>query len=289
MTDTLRWLDELGPDAPERELLVAGRDARPPPGTADAEWQALCVALAATAGASGAAASGVVANSVAAKGASGIVVSKAALATSFGIGVKWFVAGAALGCGVASMSAVVQHVGTRERSRTPEPLVAAARTPAPKPRAPDGAVAFAPRAGEPARAAAEPPSSDSARLASAEVRAGAAEPATLPPVSVPGPASAEFAPALAPSTAPLAEQARELAEVKRLIDAGSASEALRRLEATRSGGVPFALAEERDALYAQALDEAGRRAPARAAARVFVARYPRSPYLETLRRLLAEE
>jgi hypothetical protein len=108
-------------------------------------------------------------------------------------------------------------------------------------------------------------------------------PAARPPeVALPAPTSSP------PATATLSEQARELAETKRLIDAGSAAEALRRLEANRGANAPFALSEERDALYVQALYRARRRAEARLAARQFVIRYPESPYLETLRQLLAQ-
>jgi hypothetical protein len=287
MTNTLRWLDELPPGAPERELLVAGTNARPPPGAVDAEWQALCVALTATAGVSSAATGVVVANS-AAKGASGVVVSKATVLGSWVVGAKWFVAGAALGCGVAGASAVVQHVGGSARSPAPaRPATPVARPASPNLRSAKPAAALATVAEMPNTAAetSHPELGGPPRFSARPDVSVHVEP---PVTSVPGAASAEFAAPLPSAMAPLAEQARELAEVKRLIDAGSASEALRRLGATRRTGAPFALSEERDALYVQALDEARRRADARLAAREFLVRYPRSPYLETMRRLLAE-
>jgi len=289
MTDTLRWLDELPLGAPERELLVAGKQARPPAGAVDAEWQALCLALTATAGATSAVTSGV-ANSVAAKSASGIVASKATAVTSWVIGVKWFVAGAALGCGVAGASAVAQHVGGHAASPAPAaPALVAARPASPRVHASNGGGALAPSVVELPNGAVEPSLSEPAKPGHPGLRPDVSAHAELPVTSSPGSASAEFPAPLPPATAPLAEQARELAEVKRLLDAGSATAALQRLAATQRAGAAFALAEERDALYVQALDKAHRRTDARLGAQEFLVRYPRSPYLETMRRLLAEE
>ena len=45
-----RWLDELPLESAERALLLAGKSAQPPSGSADANWQALSVALTAPAG-----------------------------------------------------------------------------------------------------------------------------------------------------------------------------------------------------------------------------------------------
>ncbi len=288
MTNTLQWLDELPPDAPERELLVAGRNARPPAGAVDAEWRALSVALTA-AGVSSAATSGVVANSVAVKSASGVVASKATVLTSWVVAAKWFVAGAALGCGVAGASAVVQHVGGLEtRPARPRPAIPAARQASPKMRTAKAAAAAAPSATGAPNTVLEPSQPESTSPARSGVRSDLSVRGEPPVMGVPAPAAAEFPAPFPPAAAPLAEQARELAEVKRLIDAGAANEALRRLAATRRVGAPFALSEERDALYVQALDEARRRADARLAAREFSVRYPRSPYLEAMRQLLAE-
>ncbi len=108
MTDATHWVDELPLDAPERELLLAGKAARPPEGSMDADWQALCVVLGATA-AGGASASGVALNSAGAKTVSAVLATKAAAAAPWVVTAKWFVMGAALGCGVAGASAVVQR------------------------------------------------------------------------------------------------------------------------------------------------------------------------------------
>jgi hypothetical protein len=88
------------------------------------------------------------------------------------------------------------------------------------------------------------------------------------------------------STGPsLAAEARQLAQVKRLLDAGATAEALRQLATNFGAGEPTLLSEERDALYVQALTRAGRGTEARARAREFLSRYPRSPYVESIRRV----
>ncbi|HET7538907.1 MAG TPA: hypothetical protein VFK05_03520, partial [Polyangiaceae bacterium] len=108
--------------------------------------------------------------------------------------------------------------------------------------------------------------------------------ATPAPPNAPAPLAAVGSEA--DKTASLSQQARELAELKRLIDSGASSEALRRLE--HSPEAASLLTEERDALYVQALARAQRRDEARTAARRFLAHYPHSPYFETIRQLLAD-
>ena len=76
--------------------------------------------------------------------------------------------------------------------------------------------------------------------------------------------------------------------MKRLLDAGSTEEALRRLEATFGVGAASSLPEERDALYVQALERAGRPTEAKVRARLFLTRYPRSPYVTRIRRVAEE-
>jgi len=108
-------------------------------------------------------------------------------------------------------------------------------------------------------------------------------------LGTPQPAGAPSSNSAEEKTASLARQARELAELKRLIDHGSATEALSRLDKNFSAGTPSVLSEERDALYVQALARAQRRDEARRFARQFLVRYPHSPYFETMRQLLTEE
>lgn len=282
MSDPTRWLEELPSDAPERELLLAGRAARPPAGAVDDDWRTLSASLGGAAAGSSAT-SGIRLKSVAAKAASATLVSKAAAAAPWAVTAKWFALGMALGCGVAGASAVVERAshGAVQPARTAPVVVVTAK-----------AAPIRPSSLRPAARvsrSAEPPSVAVSPAAPVEERRVQSARADVSVRREPPVASEPTALEPEATTEALAEQARELAEVKRLIDAGSASEALRRLTATRRGGAPFALAEERDALYVQALGSAQRRQEAALAAREFLARYPHSPYLEAMQRLLAGE
>lgn len=287
MTNAKRWLEELPPGAPERDLLLAGRGARAPLHCVDESWQALSLALGTTVTAGAAAANSAV-HAAAAKTAAG-AVGHAATAGSFAVGVKWFVTGVVLGCGVTGAAAVVERVGhgparqASSETATPATEQRAARlrgarerraplaSPGPGVAATEDPAAVAVRAHD---VGSSPPSFAARREAPTTQRAA---PGALEPSSA------------APSQATaLSEQARELAEVKRLIDAGDAARALARLEAGGHGG-PLVLSEERDALYVQALAAARRGAEARALARAFLARYPESPYLAAMRALLTND
>jgi hypothetical protein len=270
-----RWVDELPLAATERELLLAGKAARPPNGTVDADWRAFCVALNAP---SITAASGAAAHSASVKAASG-VVSKAGAGGLFGVAtLKSFAVGVALGVGVSGASAVVQHVSQKE---TPPPITARP-TFAPKARAQPAAPGVESRATEvPAVAIASASAQSEATSPPPPVEARALTSA-VPTRETSSPAASASA-ALGDSS--LSQQARELAVVKRLLDSGAASEALRRLQASFGSSGPSTLSEERDALYVQALAALGRQVEARALARRFLDRYPRSPYLGTMRRL----
>lgn len=90
-------------------------------------------------------------------------------------------------------------------------------------------------------------------------------------------------------TTSLAEQARELAQIQRLIDAGATTEALRRLEASLDTNTDSGLAEERDALHIRALIKAQRTTQAALLAKRFIQRYPNSPQTESMRRFLQPE
>lgn len=89
--------------------------------------------------------------------------------------------------------------------------------------------------------------------------------------------------------ASLVEQARELAATKRLIDAGSVGEALRRLQASYSYDYASALAEEREALYIDVLARSGRAPEARRRAERFLSSYPASPYQAKMRVLVSSQ
>ncbi|MGC4064793.1 MAG: hypothetical protein QM784_09145 [Polyangiaceae bacterium] len=93
----------------------------------------------------------------------------------------------------------------------------------------------------------------------------------------------------APRFATLAEQARELARIKRLLDASAADEALHRLEVDFARNVHSGLAEERDALYVRAMEKAGRLAEARVLAQRFLRRFPSSAHAEQMHKLAFAE
>jgi hypothetical protein len=92
-----------------------------------------------------------------------------------------------------------------------------------------------------------------------------------------------------PQTTSLAEQAHELAWIKQLLDAGAPVKALAQLEVSFKKDVHTPLAEERDALYVQALEKSHENARAKAFAAKFIARYPNSPHVEKMRALVAAE
>jgi hypothetical protein len=283
MTLESRWLDELPLESAERELLVAGKAARPSRDDVDANWRAFSIALG---GPTSAAASAGASHAISAKAASGFATKASAAGLLSAATMKSFAVGIALGVGVSAGGAVIERVRppqARPASAASRPLAPGAdptgRVPKPLPRT--GALPI------------------SAPLATAFEQGSRAEPSvraaphTAPAAAaIPAPTSAPAlggaAPASAPSGPSLSAQARELAQVKRLLDAGATAEALRHLTTNFSAGEPSALSEERDALFVQALTRAGRGAEARARAREFLSRYSRSPYLESIRRVADE-
>jgi hypothetical protein len=277
MTKTKRWLDELPLESCERELLLVGKSARPAPGAIDANWQALSVALGATA-VSGVATSSIAANAVSAKVGTSIVASKAASAGLLLAAAKSLAVGAAVGLAVMGAGAVAER---SSRSNEGPAGVAKPTQAASTPRATAEPAAIAARVDEVAVAPVT-----SAPFAASGLPAPRERFATSNPALNQADAPAHASPP--DKAASLSQQARELAELKRLIDNGATSEALRRLP-NFGGDAVSVLSEERDALYVQALARAQRREEARAFARRFLIRYPHSPYFETMRQLLTEE
>jgi hypothetical protein len=278
MTHERRWLDELPLGSAERELLVAGKAARPRGDEVDAGWRAFSSATSGTASAAARAGAG---HAFSAKAASGVAATKASAASLLSVAtVKSFAVGIALGVGVSAAGALVERVHPRQAlpaSVARGPLASRARQKAAPPRGPV-------RVAEPVSLAPVPAVRE--RGGTAEVFPRAAPHAATVPASNPAPSVARrLEAASAPSGPSLSVQARELARVKRLLDAGATAEALRGLAASFSAGESNALSEERDALYVQALARAGRGAEARARAREFLSRYPRSPYVDRIRRL----
>jgi hypothetical protein len=277
-----RWLDELPSDSIERELLVAGKSVRPVDGALDAGWQAFCATSSA---APTAVLGGSAARTASVKAASGVAAKMGMGALSSAATIKSFAIGLALGVGVSGTSLVVQRVSRKDASsvaatqRAPAPT----QSPAPALRQPSRAYSE-PRAGSVAPSArpkgAEPAARNEPRPAN-RATLGELEASPLP--------SAATTATITTMKTSLSAQAGELALVKRLLDAGATAEALRRLKANFGTATPSALAEEREALFIQALAQAQQRAEARTRARQFVELYPRSPYIEVMRRRLAEE
>jgi hypothetical protein len=293
MTNPKRWLDELPRSSQERELLLVGKAARPAEGTIDANWKAICTALGTTAAISGTFATSAAAHSAAtsaatsAQAGASLAVSKAAGAGLLLVAAKSAAVGVGIGLAVMGAASVAERVG----DRSAHPVTATKPTPATTARHSSTSALPA----EPApqfdrdreQPAASPSSSATSPARSRESGAALGPISNSPAAPAPVPASAPVS--AEEKTASLARQARELAELKRLIDSGATTEALRRLNENVSAGTASLLSEERDALHVQALARAQRRSEARALARQFLVRYPHSPYFETMRQLLTEE
>lgn len=292
MTNTKRWLDELPLGSRERELLLVGKAARPAEGAIDANWQALCTALGATAAISGTFATGAAANSAAAPVSASasvgtsLAAGKAASAGLFIVAAKSLVVGAGIGLALMGAASVV-----RPSSNSTLPATATKSQPKAAARQPLLNAVPVPHFAQPDPKPVVPaPSSPSSTSNASRMREPAVvgSPLANQP-SAPQPTSAPSAMSAEEKTASLARQARELAELKRLIDHGSSSEALARMDEHFSANTPSTLSEERDALYVQALARSQRRTEADAFARQFLIRYPHSPYFETVRQLLTKQ
>lgn len=296
MTNPKRWLDELPLGSQERELLLVGKAARPAEGALEANWKALSAALGSAAAISGTFATSAAAHSATASTSATVGASIAASKVAGSAGLSLVIAkslAVGVGIGLAVMGAAA--VAERVSEHRPPPAVEAKSSPVVDARRPlSGAPPTRPaQPVQPVSPRAEPltsPSSaaglsrphDTGTGLGAGLNSVAVSPAASS-ASTASPASAEE------KTASLARQARELAELKRLIDSGASGEALRRLNENFSAGTDSVLSEERDALYAQALAGAHRGDEAKTFARQFMARYPHSPYFETMRQLLSEE
>jgi hypothetical protein len=273
-----RWLDDLPADVPERQLLMAARAVRAPQGSVDRGWQALSLALgagSATAVVSTEALATAAATKVALIGV-GLSMSAKSIAIGFVVGIGALGANQAVdrvGDGHAAEALVERQLSVVE--------VAAAVAPPLRP-----ALVWAEAQG--IEMVLDPGPSDE------PVRQSRSGPGDLPAVKEPSPvrssATATTTPLARtepePKASSLAEQARALAHIKRLVDAGAIDEALRRLQSSFLHDADSALAEEREVLTIEALSRVGHRDEAKRRAQRFVARHPHSPYLEKLHGLL---
>lgn len=288
MTNTKRWLDELPLESQERELLLVGRSARPAAGAIDANWQGICAALGTTAGV-GVAASSAAASTVSASAKVGtsMVVSKVAGTGLVVAAAKSLAVGAVVGLALMGASTVVEQSLNARKPSAPlngsAPATTARRVLAEP--TPTSVAARSDHASSASVASASNPTPSSSAPRE-RVAASANALATAPTAAATAALSAMSPEA---RSASLAQQARELAELKRLIDSGAAHEALRRLNEHFNAATASLLSEERDALYVQALARAQRRGEAQAYARQFLVHYPHSPYAEIMHRLLTEK
>jgi hypothetical protein len=218
--------------------------------------------------------------------AAGAAAGGSAAGLSAAVLAKTFAIGAVLGVAVASAVPVVRYV-TRPASSTQVAALpsGAAAVREPRPRAPELWAA-------PVVADLPPASSAQASSAQLAVPAAAAEPASpRAPVNTPRPEAFTARPA-APSSPPeppadpnrLRLEALELAKAKNLLEAGDARAALAVLDEYRARFAAGAMVEERDALHIEALAKLGEREQARAAARRFFVRFPKSPLADRVRR-----
>lgn len=306
MIKTNRWLDVLPVNSAERQLLLAGRADNPPPDGVDLDWQALSAALGAAV-----ATTTITTNAVATTGtvqaaAASAIGAATTKATVAGIGLslaaKSVTIGFVLGMGMIGAGTAVSEIhqrGWQSSAHTTavqsELQPAASATPRAKHADLEASTATLP---EPALPSRELPTSPGA-VPSSAVKRFVPEPIGAVPTPAaqrearrPWPQSGattplEVPPPVAASGPSLAAQARDLAQVKRLIDGGDSTEAIRRLQVSSVEGMHPALSEERDALYVQALDKAQMRAQAVLFAKRFLARYPNSPHSASMRSLIA--
>jgi hypothetical protein len=267
MNSSDRWLDHLPMDGRARQLLLAADRDRPEPNTADRGWQALTVSLGIAS--ASAVASGSAAASIATGPSITSTISVALVAKSVAIGFT-------LGVGMIGSSAVATHLYEKNASPSGS-AVAIVRLPAPSPRRVsvkrDDAEIEAPSI-EP-RDASIP---NQGALIRQENTHQMAELSRVPSVNTTGSKKES-----------LANQARELAEIKRLLDAGAALEAKNRLQTDVARRRLLSLAEDRDALLVEALVKTQRFVEARREAHYFFDRYPTSSYREKIRRMVETE
>jgi hypothetical protein len=292
MSDIRRWVDELPRDSAARQLLVESKKARSPQGSVDRGWQALSVTLgvgatmatlttkafanvvtesttlASTTATSTTAASTTVLST------GGVVAAKATTLSIIGLfNLKWVSVSILVGIGALGSQSLITKV---------------------KPRAYD--------VRRPTTNLSSTVSLSSTSFSVVnevhprEVR-GVSEALTASPTP---PGSVEKTDTRAPVvvTTPivkasrgsvLTKQAQEVARVKHLIDTGSSTAAISRLEASLQNNEYSTFSEERDALYVDALENSGRTIQAKSRAARFILKYPKSPHIEKMRKLVRSE
>jgi len=244
------WLKGDDPDlAAERSLLESLAARKPAPGTREQGWVALGAAipgLAATASTAEVAAGA--SQSAAASGAS----AAAAKAGAGSLIAKILVGVSVIGAGAYWITGSVSESELPPVRAVVEPAIDEA--PEPTPQAPSPM-----EAAEPERAA-------------------------KPSPEVAAPLKRAQRPAAATSTAStLAEESRLLARARKLIQSGSAGQALEVLAESRSRFPRSILHQEREVLTIEALAKSGSTGAAKARADKFLERYPKSAHADKVR------
>ena len=303
MTDPKRWIDEGGGATPfERDLLRDALNMDPPTGAQASAWAALILRIDPGGGGPGgdSGAGQGLEGGAQAGGATGAAASNAsALSTATGLGavagggiVKSAVLGAACaGVALASYIAVTPSApgpSAAGPSRTVavapigmgEPGALRARgAPAPIESAP---AVSAPSA-NPASGREGPKGHVSAASRAPPLPEVGPEPA--PPIQeVVSPAGSSGAASLSVSerASRLRDESLLLGQARDALRGGSAGEALRLLEVSRTRFPDGMLGQEREALTIEALARGGHRAAAAARAAAFIRAYPQSPHAQRL-------
>jgi hypothetical protein len=262
MTDELRWLHELPEDAPERSLLDAGRRDLPSLALTTQSFKALSAVIGAT---------GIAASTTTAMAKTTTLTTSSTLTaktTLSVLAIKPLLLGFVLGSSVIGTTLVIErHTQSVEAS---VPTTRSVQTAPPK----HVPLHDAPPASSSIEKA-KPPTAETENPIKGKPEIS--QPPLDTSISAPNPELS------------LKEQARTLAQIKRLMTATRIGEALKALEQTESTFAHTSLAEEHEALYVNALESTGRNELARAHASRFLIRFPNSPHREKMQKLLAKE
>jgi hypothetical protein len=304
MSDPKRWLDETGGDDDARRLIRLGKTLGPRPGSADRAWTeflAISGGFPPDPSGGGGADGGGIADPGGAGalggGAGGSASTAAATTTSASLTgaslVKTLLLGVALGTGgVLATEVVGRSVDTQVTSLVPAPTPIQVEHPTPSTPVATEAPAATPNPPvariEPAPSSvpfAGPPGMPASSLDPTEPRPA---PAATGVVSFPSETGVTGFPLDADRTSLLQREAREVADAKALLVQGRPHEALTLLRASAGRFPGGTLGQEREALSIEALASSGQHVAARGRARSFLARFPKSPLVERVRRFTFE-
>jgi hypothetical protein len=284
MSDPKRLLDEGESATPlVRRLIQTGQQMKPPAGAVGRGWQDFLALNGVPVAAPEVAAQVSVASGQAVPPVVGSV-SKAALPAA--TLVKTFAAGAVLG--------VVTVLGAQAVERVVKPAVRPVPTLVAPPAGPPGvsgaasASSSSPVAPDPTTTTVlvDPTPTGSRHRVPASAVPNEDEGPPAPELAAAGPSVATFPVDAAKRESLLKAEARDVADAKAMIAEGRAVEALVFLGRSSERFKDGTLGQEREALIIEALAASGQREPAKARARDFLARNPRSPLAERVKGVL---